>query len=54
MPLQRSEDMAESLKKDGGNVRLTVYPEAGHDSWTETYGNSELYEWLLEQKLGDE
>lgn len=54
VPLQRSEDMVESLKKDGGNVKLTVYAEAGHDSWTETYDNSELYEWLLEQKRGEE
>ena len=50
VPLQRSEKMVESLKKHGGNVKLTVYPEAGHDSWTETYDNPELYEWLLEQK----
>ncbi|MBN2582591.1 MAG: hypothetical protein JXL80_05940 [Planctomycetes bacterium] len=29
---------------------MTVYPEAGHDSWTATYDNDELYKWLLEQK----
>jgi len=28
-------------------LKLTMYPEAGHDSWTETYNNPELYEWLL-------
>lgn len=50
VPLRRSEEMVESLKKHGGNVKLTVYPEAGHDSWTETYDNPELYEWLLKQK----
>jgi len=28
------------LKKLGGKeVKLTVYPEAQHDSWTETYNN---------------
>ena len=31
----------------GGNVEFTVYPEAQHDSWTETYDNPKLYEWLL-------
>jgi predicted peptidase len=36
------------LKSVGGNVRFTVYPEAGHDSWTETYNNPELYTWLLQ------
>ena len=34
----------------GGNVKFTVYPEAGHDSWTEPYANPALYEWLLQQK----
>jgi predicted peptidase len=42
--------MVDALKKRGGNVKLTVYPEAGHDAWTETYDNPELYEWLLEQR----
>ena len=45
-----SEKMVEALKKAGGNVKFTVYPEAGHDSWTEAYNNPELYKWLLEQK----
>jgi predicted peptidase len=52
IPLRRSEEMAEALKKRGGNVKLTVYPDAGHDAWTETYDNPELYEWLLQQKRG--
>ena len=50
VPLRASEAMVDALKKAGGNVRFTVYPEAGHDSWTETYNNTELYEWLLKQK----
>ena len=53
VPLERSEEMVEALKKHGGNVKLTVYPDAGHDSWTETYDNPELYEWLLQQKRGE-
>lgn len=50
VPLERSEQMVEALKKNGGHVRFTVYPEAGHDSWTATYDNPEFYEWLLAQK----
>ena len=30
--------------------RDTVYPDALHDSWTATYENPELYEWLLAQR----
>jgi len=49
VPLIRSQEMVDALKKAGGNVKFTVYPEAGHDSWTETYKSPELYKWLLEQ-----
>ena len=42
--------MVDALKNAGGNVKFTIYPEAGHDSWTETYNNPELYEWFLKQK----
>jgi predicted peptidase len=31
------------------NVKLTVYPEAGHDSWTQTYDNPEVWTWLFAQ-----
>ncbi len=30
-----------------------IYPDAGHDSWTETYDDPKLYEWLLKHKRGN-
>jgi len=51
VPVEQSKRMVKALKKQGSDVKLTIYPEAGHDSWTETYDNPELYEWLLKQKL---
>lgn len=51
VPVEQSEKMVEALKKCGGNVQLTVYPEATHDSWAQTYENPEVYEWLLKQSL---
>jgi predicted peptidase len=42
--------MVEAIKAAGGNVKFTVYPDAGHDAWTETSNNPELYQWLLQQK----
>jgi len=53
VPLSQSSDIVEAIKKLGGDAKLTVYPEAGHDSWTETYDNPELYDWLLEHRLSD-
>ena len=52
VPLSESERMINAVKKVGGNndVRLTVYPDAGHDSWTETYDNPELYRWFLQHR----
>jgi len=49
VPIKHSQDMVDALKEVGGNVKFTIYPEAGHDSWTETYNNPELYEWFLKQ-----
>ncbi len=50
VPLQRSKEMVEAIEAAGGKVKFTVYPEAGHDSWTQTYDNPDFYKWLLEQK----
>lgn len=47
--LEESERMVDAFKRAGNqNVKLTVYPEAQHDSWTETYNNEELYNWFLQ------
>jgi predicted peptidase len=50
VPPERSKKMVEALKKNGGDPKFAIYPEAGHDSWTEAYNTPELYEWLLQQK----
>ena len=48
VPLNESERMVNQLKKLGvKEVELTVYPDAQHDSWTESYNNPKLYEWFL-------
>lgn len=50
VPLSRSEELIDILKKNNVDAKLTVYQDAAHDSWTETYNNDELYEWLLQHK----
>jgi len=50
VPLARSQEMVNAVKTAGGDARLTVYPEAGHDCWTATYNNEKLYEWFLEHR----
>lgn len=50
VPLKQSEEMVNAIKARGGDAKLTVYPDAGHDSWTETYKNKELYDWFLKHR----
>jgi len=51
VPLNESQRMVDELRRIGNDkVKFTVYPDANHDSWTETYANPELYKWFLEQR----
>ena len=45
-----SEKMVDAVNRAGGNAKLTIYPEAGHDAWTPTYSNPEVFAWLLEHE----
>jgi predicted peptidase len=54
VPLAESERMGAAFKRGGcTDLKLTVYPEAGHDSWTAAYQGQELYDWFLKHKRGD-
>jgi pimeloyl-ACP methyl ester carboxylesterase len=48
--LPYSEEMVDALRGVGSDVRFTVFPGVGHDSWTPAYETPELYEWLLAQR----
>ncbi len=54
VPLSHSEEMVKAVEAAGGKIKFTVYPEAAHDSWTETYNNPALYEWMLEHRRKSE
>ena len=48
VPVGESERMVKFLKSIGvKEVKLTIYPEATHNSWTQTYDNPDLYKWFL-------
>jgi len=50
VPISESEKMVNALKKYRPDVKFTVYAGVGHDSWTETYENEAIYDWLLQHK----
>ncbi len=53
VPPAESERMVEAMKLLGADeVKLTIYPEATHNSWAQTYTNAEVYAWLLSHKRG--
>jgi predicted peptidase len=46
--VRRFDEMVKALKDAGAkSLGFTLYPDTEHDSWTKTYENPELYEWLL-------
>lgn len=46
-----SHRMVDAIRARGGRkVKLTTYPDAGHDSWTATYDNPAVFRWLLRHK----
>jgi predicted peptidase len=51
VPVVESERMVAALRKAGcSDIKLTVYPDADHDSWTESYANQALYDWFLQHE----
>lgn len=45
-----SQRVYNSLSKLGAPVKLTMYPNLQHDSWTVTYDSQEMWDWLFQQK----
>lgn len=51
VPESESARMVEALKAQGGNVKYTVLPEAGHvEAWVHAYGQAGLFEWFQQQR----
>ena len=50
VPIQKSKEMVDELRKLRADVKFTIYPASKHDSWTQTYKNPELYKWFLKYK----
>jgi predicted peptidase len=48
--VERSRNMIEAIKKAGGSPKYTEYKGVGHNSWTRTYSDPKVMEWLFEQK----
>jgi predicted peptidase len=50
VPVEETTRLVAAIKGRGGEkVKQTIYPGVNHDSWTETYDNAEVWEWLFSQ-----
>jgi len=49
IPMEETLSMVEAIKLYQGNIKATIYPEAGHDL-TDTYKDPMLYSWLLQHE----
>lgn len=47
IPLDNSISIYQNLRLVNEHVFLTVYGDVYHDSWTQTYENDDIYDWLL-------
>ena len=44
---EESEKLISKLQKKGAEAKLTIYPENGHNAWSDTFSNPEVFTWLL-------
>ena len=50
--VDRSQNMVDAIRAAGGSkIFFTIYEGVGHDSWTQTYNNQLLYDWMFQQTL---
>lgn len=52
VPVEESQRMVDALKALGSPVKFTIYPDAGHDAWSETYASPEVWRWLEARERG--
>jgi predicted peptidase len=51
VPVEETTRLTDVLTARGAkNVKVTIYPGVKHDSWTQTYDDPAVWEWLFAQK----
>lgn len=50
VPVSGTTDMVEAIRAAGGEPRVRIYPDQGHQIWDTVYGTQQLYDWLLAQR----
>lgn len=53
VPVVRTQQMVEALKKAGGSPKYTEYHDAGHLIWSRAFHEPGLFDWLFAQSLAE-
>lgn len=49
VPPAETRMMVERVRQAGGEVKLTIFPKTGHNSWDQAYGHKKAIRWLFKQ-----
>ncbi|MFA6978550.1 MAG: alpha/beta hydrolase-fold protein [Ignavibacteriaceae bacterium] len=50
IPFSNAQSVINAIIRCGGNPLFTAYADLYHDSWTRTYNNPAIFEWLLTKR----
>ncbi len=50
VPCRLTVEMIEAIHQAGGKAKMTIYPGVDHDSWSRTYADPAVLDWLFAQK----
>ena len=50
VPVKGDRALIEKLRPINKNAKYTEYPDEGHRIWKRTFAQTELWEWLFQQK----
>ncbi len=50
---EESQKMVNAVNAKGGSAKLTLFPEAQHNSWDPTYSDPEMWRWMFSHRRAD-
>jgi len=50
VPIEGDQAMVYAINACGGNARISVYADVGHDVWNVAYDDPKLHEWRLQHR----
>lgn len=50
VPYIHSVDMVLAIQRKGGKAKITLYPNANHNSWDPTFNDPEFLKWFFEKR----